>query len=179
MFRVRRFAPAVISLCVVAPVALCTLAPLALAQIVFEPPVGSDVGAVPVDILLGDFIEDGRADAIVTPFFFNGTPHLRKGLGNGAFGPAIDIPGNAPKVAADFDEDGHLDLLFLGGGVAFVVAEVWLGDGAGGFGSPASFSVSFASQTAVAAGDFDGDGHLDLAVALFQLGVGSPAASQI
>jgi len=60
-------------------------------------------------------------------------------------------------VAADFDEDGRNDLALTQSDVA-----IRLGDGAGWFGPEQTFRADD-QVSSLAVGDFNGDGHLDLA----------------
>jgi hypothetical protein len=64
-------------------------------------------------------------------------------------------------VAADFNGDGRQDLA----GSAATAAAVLLNNGSGGFAARAEFPVAGNMQD-LAPGDFDGDGHVDLAVTI-------------
>ena len=84
------------------------------------------------------------------------------------FAPAIDIfveTDPQAVVAADFNNDGHVDLATTGGNYRSRVS-VRLGDGAGGFGTAREFSTGmYLSSIAVA--DFNEDTNLDLVVGGF------------
>jgi hypothetical protein len=77
-----------------------------------------------------------------------------------------DLPGgNGLPVVGDFNGDGNLDIaVIFGNGIS-----VWLGNGDGSFVNPAIVTtfpispVSYGESQAVA-GDFNGDGKLDLAI---------------
>ncbi len=64
-------------------------------------------------------------------------------------------------TVADFDGDGHLDLATANNQTNEVA--VLAGDGAGGFGLPATYATG-TQPLGIVAGDFDEDGHPDLAV---------------
>lgn len=83
------------------------------------------------------------------------------------FAPAIDFPaGVDPQavIAADFNNDGRLDLVTsnpVDNGL-----RVLLGDGQGGFGAAATFPANVtagADRASLATADFNGDGNLDVA----------------
>jgi hypothetical protein len=90
------------------------------------------------------------------------------------FGSVLPVnvgpPGTYPRqdygvVAADFNGDGNLDLVYLDESTSTVV--VLLGNGNGTFQAPQTFPVfsgAGALQAPIIAADFNGDGKLDLAV---------------
>ncbi len=134
----------------------------------FAPPVPFVAGSGPGNILAADLDDDGDLDVAVT----SGTyVSVLKGNGSGGFGAARQYPaGNpGPLVAGDFTGDGLVDLAVLGywdnysypGEAVAILA----GDGQGGFAATGPAYHSGYAGVAMAAGDFDGDGRPDLAVA--------------
>src|SRR5205823_6448908 len=86
-------------------------------------------------------------------------------LGNGDFQKFATIATASTPVAvaiADFNGDGNQDLAVLSKGGKLV--SIFLGDGAGGFGTRADYAVGNTPLAMVVA-DFNGDGILDIATA--------------
>src|SRR5690606_7960037 len=124
-------------------------------------------GRYPHAVAAADFDGDGHVDVATANAFGNDVSVLRND-GSGGFLPAQShAVGASPTniVAGDVNGDGNVDLLTanLGGGDISVL----LGDGAGGFAAAQSFpvSTSFESPYALALGDANGDGNLDVATA--------------
>jgi hypothetical protein len=128
-------------------------------------PVGS---FTPLSIVFRDFNEDGKLD-VATANSEEFTVAILLGDGNGGLTPAPGSPfftgdrlGGADLAPGDYNGDGRLDVA-VGN---FETVSVLLGDGNGGlapaagspFPSPGGYL--FAS---VVAGDFNGDGNLDVA----------------
>ena len=138
----------------------------------FTPAPGSPfaVGASPQSVAVADFNRDGNADLAVLN---NGGNTVTVLLGNGSAG--FTAAGGSPFAAGtlpaavtvgDFNGDGKPDLAIADGIGGSGTVTVLLGNGSGGFsaagGSP--FPVGF-NPSAIAVGDFNGDGKTDLAVA--------------
>ncbi len=113
-----------------------------------------------VSTLLGDFDGDGNVDLLVNRL---AELWLRRGDGSGAFAAPIVTQTNASHayemLAADFNEDGHDDVVLLNDRGEF---ECFRGSAAG------TFSVTLAPLAPtqpweIATGDYNGDGHADLA----------------
>jgi hypothetical protein len=141
----------------------------------FGPPIASAVG-IGGDLATADFDEDGVLDAAG-----GGFNSLRVSLGDGAggFGAPTDVPiadQLAAALSVDLDVDGHMDLVLLTrgefGNQAWHSLGVMLGDGTGQLG-PLQNGITYSGyptfptgpkSDALALGDLDGDGDLDVAV---------------
>jgi hypothetical protein len=148
------------------------------------------VSGRPTSLVAGDFNGDGILDLAVATVEDRpgggGCITALLGLGNGNFQQAFDIHVNGRPtslIVGDFNGDGKLDLAVAtvdvgdrpGGGCIVVL----LGQGDGSFQQAFDIHVH-GHPSALVAGDFNGDGKLDLAVAndesvtiLFGIGDGS------
>ena len=147
-----------------------------------------DAGSRPAAIAVADFNADGKPDLAIANAGSNNVSILL-GNGNGTFRAPLNFnAGPAPVSLAvgDFNSDGKVDLAVANPtGFSASTVSLLLGVGNGAFQSPRTFTVG-ANATFLAAGDFNLDGKLDLAVAdtgsntvsiLLGLGDGSFAAA--
>ncbi len=124
-----------------------------------HPSVGSPKGIVTLDLN-----GDGALDLAVA----GSQVHYYINNGTGGFGSTNNAsPGGTPLgiVTADFNGDGRPDVATTNLSSAGTVG-VLLGNGTGGFQLPARTLGLGANGTAIAVGDLDWDGKMDLAVAI-------------
>ncbi|WP_123043419.1 FG-GAP-like repeat-containing protein [Cohnella candidum] len=136
-------------------------------------PVGG-AGSMPSSVAAGDFNGDGATDLAVSDAGLNQVFVLlgnsNNGHGDGTFQTAAGYPtGTAPQFVAlgDFNGDGASDLAVANGAsnnVSLLFGNMVSGVADGTFGSQSVFNVG-ANPHGIAAGDFNHDGHADLAVA--------------
>ncbi|MEZ5979898.1 MAG: VCBS repeat-containing protein [Planctomycetota bacterium] len=129
---------------------------------VFAAPTSVTLSKAPAHVRFGDVDGDGLLDLFVaatTGGFQGSSIHL--GTPGPSFGAGATSSGLVGSELADVDGDGRLDLVTLLG--TSLGIEVRPGDGTGSFGAPLRFAAG-AFPSAVAAGDVDGDGVLDVVV---------------
>jgi hypothetical protein len=142
----------------------------------FQPGVNYSVGNHPAGIVTGDFNHDGVLDlAVANPFDStnqrDNTVFILIGNGDGTFKPPTAFqagPGPLRLAVGDFNRDGKLDLAVADAGTPAQgpgLVSILLGNGDGTFQSHQDTAIDTSIASAVIAGDFNGDGKLDLAVA--------------
>lgn len=136
----------------------------------FAAPKTTSVACNPNWVTVGDFNGDGIPDiAVVAPGCFSTVVQVLLGKGDGTFNglPSISFPGAITVTAGDFNGDGKLDLAVVaqGQGSSDTVT-ILLGNGDGTFQSPGLVTSlgGLIGAWQAAAGDFNKDGHLDLAI---------------
>ena len=133
--------------------------------LMFNAPRDYVVGQWPESVVLGDFNGDRRPDIAVTNFLSNSVSVLLQNS-DGTFQTAVNYSvGRGPisLQVGDFNGDGKLDLVLINQNDNTL--GVLLGNGDGTF--QAQVLTTFTqtlSSTALAVGDFNGDGKADVAV---------------
>jgi FG-GAP-like repeat len=135
----------------------------------FKKPVYYNMGRhnnLPLSIVSADFNGDGNLDLAVADFG-TGVIKILLGKGDGAFtfGKSFSVPSFVSDMAVgDFNGDHKLDLAVVEyGGTGLSGMAIFLGNGDGTFTYKTFYQLSVEALSAAVA-DFNGDGHLDIAV---------------
>jgi hypothetical protein len=142
----------------------------------FQPPISTNSGASLSAVVAGDVNGDGKADVLG---LFNNNLVVYLSKGDGTFAAGVSYPvGNTSIVyeeitLGDFNSDQKADVAVSLSGDNVVGQEVvFLGNGDGTFQSGTT-STGVLYPSSVVAGDFNGDGKLDLVIA------GQPSLSAV
>ena len=135
----------------------------------FAAAINFSVGAGAVELASADFNGDGKADLAVTDGIKS--VHVVLGNGDGTFGPPASFTLHTATIGveiADLNKDGKLDLAVANFGPdnnSQGEIAILLGNGNGTFATPVYFKLDHRAIRLTAV-DLNGDGNLDLAVAL-------------
>ncbi|MBP9864628.1 VCBS repeat-containing protein, partial [Patescibacteria group bacterium] len=133
----------------------------------FAAPSYTNAETQPDGITAADFNGDGKTD-VATTNFGSGTISVLISDGAGAFATAVSYAVETSPIGittAYLNGDAHLDLIVANYGSGSI--SVLLGVGNGTFGAATNYSTGIGTSPGfMATGDWDGDGFVDLAVAL-------------
>jgi hypothetical protein len=127
-----------------------------------------DAGYSPGPLAVGVFNSEGKLDVVVASSGSGAS--VLFGNGDGTFQDPVALPlglsilGLSSIAAGDFNHDGRFDLAFASGSSPPSPLVILLGNGDGTFQAPLS-SPTRAAVTAMAWGDFNSDGAVDVALA--------------
>jgi hypothetical protein len=135
----------------------------------FAPAVNFTITDTPFDMASGDFNFDGNID-LITANASTSNLTILLGNGSGSFSLIATFTANANSepigiTSGDFNNDFKLDFITANFGTGDF--SLFIGNGAGGFSSPVSFTLTngaFKHSEAITADDFNGDGNLDVGV---------------
>ena len=136
------------------------------------------VGLSPANIAVGDFNGDGKPDLVTVNGGSNDVSVLIN-KGNGTYFPAVNYAVGTGPVSisvGDFNGDGKTDIAVLNRASSTV--SILLGNGDGTFPTQKVTTISTGNMPdSLAAGDFNGDGKLDIAVTVSLPQIGQRAVA--
>jgi hypothetical protein len=153
-----------ISTALIVLAALTAFLPSAAAR-QFKKAVYYKLNDLPYSVVTADFNHDGNLDLAVAEYF-TGQVGILLGKGNGAFHAPhyFSAPGAIGLAVGDFGGNHRQDLAVVeSGGTGYGALAIFLSNGNGTFRESATYPLGIEPFTAAVA-DFDGDGHLDIAV---------------
>ena len=116
-------------------------------------------------MVVGDFNQDGKLDIAVTGWQPSVAVLLNNGLGGFQTPASYALTaGGLEMGAGDVNGDGNLDLVIPDQSGS--TASLLLGNSDGTFQAPLAVDLGFSNPAEIAIGDFNHDGHKDLAVAI-------------
>jgi hypothetical protein len=121
-------------------------------------------------LVSGDFNGDGKLDIAIMSVN-NSAIGILLGNGDGTFGAPTTFPATYPltAVVGDFNGDGKLDIVAVEDPDYGSSTEILIGNGDGTF-QPAVSLGNLSGSFGATAGDFNGDGKLDLAITGYGVG---------
>jgi Bacterial Ig-like domain (group 3)/FG-GAP-like repeat len=135
--------------CILKTAAFCSLSLISMAAAAqqFKQPLVIPTGNWPAGVATADLNEDGKPDLIYTDYgatSTSSTTHVLLNNGNGTFAPGQTIAtAGAVMALADFNHDGHIDMVWVSGVVGEGQVFLALGRGDGTF-APAQQLGTFA-----------------------------------
>jgi hypothetical protein len=132
----------------------------------FRAAISTNIGTFLGSFVVADVNRDGKPDIVASDgssifvFLGNGDGTFKAGQ---VFSPSSTAWGHL--TLGDFNGDGKVDIALTPFGNTPGTIDVFLGNGDGTFASTPIGSTGVATPVAMVAGDFNGDGKLDLAVA--------------
>jgi len=132
----------------------------------FRHPVYYRAGQRPYRVVTAQFTRSGNLDLAFADWLSNQTCTLL-GNGDGTFQKqrCFSVPAPGALASGDFNEDGNQDLAVMeAGGTGKGTLCLYLGEGDGSFRRGSCYVLGI-ETVSVTVSDFNGDGHLDVAVA--------------